>query len=189
LEATRCTQLDSARCPEPRLFGGRDGGLWEWPDSSCHSLVGSFKIEFFFFLTDTPGALADGESAITPLWAYKDWKKSCQEEVVLDLVQNLSPDTCSKSKCQHFWSNKARKCAHNRTHPLLPIVSLQTNYRWASICSCMTQRQTCWGPRASPISEGRLFQRWSPFLQERKSQQKAFIVVVGYVESLTKCVD
>jgi hypothetical protein len=39
----------SARCPEPRLFGGRDGGLWEWPDSSCHSLVGSFKIEFFFF--------------------------------------------------------------------------------------------------------------------------------------------
>jgi hypothetical protein len=23
--------------------------LWEWPDLSCHSLVGSFKIEFFFF--------------------------------------------------------------------------------------------------------------------------------------------
>jgi hypothetical protein len=39
----------SARCPEPCLFGGRDGGLWEWPDSSCHSLVGSFKIEFFFY--------------------------------------------------------------------------------------------------------------------------------------------
>jgi hypothetical protein len=39
-----------ARCPEPRLFGGRDSGLWEWPDSSCHSLVGSFKIEFFFFV-------------------------------------------------------------------------------------------------------------------------------------------
>jgi hypothetical protein len=38
----------SARCPEPCLFGGRDGGLWEWPDSSCHSLVGSFKIEFIF---------------------------------------------------------------------------------------------------------------------------------------------
>jgi hypothetical protein len=38
----------SARCPEPCLFGGRDGGLWEWHDSSCHSLVGSFKIEFFF---------------------------------------------------------------------------------------------------------------------------------------------
>jgi hypothetical protein len=32
----------------PRLFRGRDGGLWEWPDSSCHSLVGGFKIEFFF---------------------------------------------------------------------------------------------------------------------------------------------
>jgi hypothetical protein len=39
-----------ARCPEPCLFGGRDGGgLWECSDSSCHSLVGSFKIEFFFF--------------------------------------------------------------------------------------------------------------------------------------------
>jgi hypothetical protein len=37
-----------AWCPEPCLFGGRDGGLWEWPESSCHSLVGNFKIEFFF---------------------------------------------------------------------------------------------------------------------------------------------
>jgi hypothetical protein len=37
----------SAQCPEPRLFGSRDDGLWEWPDSSCHSLVGSFEIEFF----------------------------------------------------------------------------------------------------------------------------------------------
>jgi hypothetical protein len=44
-----------ARCPEPRLFGGRDGGLWEWPDSSCHSLVGSFKIEFFFFFSHANG--------------------------------------------------------------------------------------------------------------------------------------
>jgi hypothetical protein len=35
-------------CP----FGGRDGGLWEWPDLSCHSLVGSFKIEFFFFVIE-----------------------------------------------------------------------------------------------------------------------------------------
>jgi hypothetical protein len=42
-------QPASARCPEPRLFGGWDGGLWEWPGSSCHSLVGSFKIEFVFF--------------------------------------------------------------------------------------------------------------------------------------------
>jgi hypothetical protein len=39
----------SAQCPEPRLFGGRDGGLWEWSDLPCHSLVGSFKIELFFF--------------------------------------------------------------------------------------------------------------------------------------------
>jgi hypothetical protein len=38
----------SAQCPEPRLFGGQDGGLWEWSDLSCHSLVGSFKIAFFF---------------------------------------------------------------------------------------------------------------------------------------------
>jgi hypothetical protein len=37
----------SAWCPEPRLFGGRDSGLWEWSDFSCHSLVGSFKKEFF----------------------------------------------------------------------------------------------------------------------------------------------
>jgi hypothetical protein len=41
----------SAWWPEPRLFRGRDGGLWEWSDLSCHSLVGSFKIEFFFFST------------------------------------------------------------------------------------------------------------------------------------------
>jgi hypothetical protein len=41
----------SARCPEPRLFGGRDGGLWEWSDLSCHSLVGSLKVEFFLFFT------------------------------------------------------------------------------------------------------------------------------------------
>jgi hypothetical protein len=39
------------RNSQPRLFGGRDGGLWEWSDLSCHSLVGSFKIEFFFFFT------------------------------------------------------------------------------------------------------------------------------------------
>jgi hypothetical protein len=49
----------SARCPEPRLFGGRDGGLWEWPDSSCHSLVGSFKIEFFFF-SSSSGSFGEG---------------------------------------------------------------------------------------------------------------------------------
>jgi hypothetical protein len=36
--------LASARCPEPLFFGGRDGGLWEWPDLSCHSLVGSFFV-------------------------------------------------------------------------------------------------------------------------------------------------
>jgi hypothetical protein len=30
-------------CPEPHLFGGRDGELWEWSDLSCHSLVGSFS--------------------------------------------------------------------------------------------------------------------------------------------------
>ena len=35
-------------CKRIKIFGGRDGGLWEWPDSSCHSLVGSFKIEIFF---------------------------------------------------------------------------------------------------------------------------------------------
>jgi hypothetical protein len=40
-----------ARCTEPRLFGGRNGGLWEWPDLSYHSLVGSLKIEFFFFFS------------------------------------------------------------------------------------------------------------------------------------------
>jgi hypothetical protein len=48
----------SARCPEPRLFGGRDGGLWEWPDLSCHSLVGSFKIEFFFFCLKVSSSLS-----------------------------------------------------------------------------------------------------------------------------------
>jgi hypothetical protein len=38
----------SDRCPEPCLFRGQDGGLWEWSDLSCHSLVGSFKADFFF---------------------------------------------------------------------------------------------------------------------------------------------
>jgi hypothetical protein len=42
-----------------RLFGGRDDGLWEWPDLSYHSLVGSFKIEFFFFLLDPNYILMD----------------------------------------------------------------------------------------------------------------------------------
>jgi hypothetical protein len=37
-----------AWCPEPCLFGGRDGGLWEFSDLSCHSFIGSSKLDFFF---------------------------------------------------------------------------------------------------------------------------------------------
>jgi hypothetical protein len=50
------------------VFGGWDGGLWEWADMSCHSLVGSFKIKFLFLFvwllqsmengTGTPGPTA-----------------------------------------------------------------------------------------------------------------------------------
>jgi hypothetical protein len=47
LEAKRCTQLWLGAC----LFRGQDGGLWEWSDLPCHSLVVcSFKIEFFVSL-------------------------------------------------------------------------------------------------------------------------------------------
>jgi hypothetical protein len=52
LEATRCTQLQLG-VQNLASSGAGMVASRKWPDSSCHSLVGSFKIEFYFFWTLT----------------------------------------------------------------------------------------------------------------------------------------
>jgi hypothetical protein len=41
--------LEDRQCTQPRPCAQNLGGLWEWPDLSCHSLIGSLKIELYFF--------------------------------------------------------------------------------------------------------------------------------------------
>jgi hypothetical protein len=82
-----------ARCPEPRPFGGRDGGLWEWSDLSCHSLVGSFKIEFFFFCFDEHRATGGGGSE-RPFFVCRSVDHpSCRSVPFCDIT-TACPRTC-----------------------------------------------------------------------------------------------
>jgi hypothetical protein len=99
----------SAWCPEPRLFGGRDGGLWEWPDSSCHSLVGSFNIEFFSSelpklncWIELPNWIATQNCQTeSPIWIAKLNYQSELPNWIADLnYQTKLPNWIAKLNCQ-----------------------------------------------------------------------------------------